>query len=59
MFEVCGVSKKDFKTICSSIDKLDKESWDDVRQEMIHEKRLNPEVADKLEKYVRMKGLRD
>ena len=30
IFEVCGVKADMFRTICSSIDKLDKSPWEEV-----------------------------
>ena len=30
MFEVCGVKEDMFRTICSSVDKLDKSPWQEV-----------------------------
>jgi histidyl-tRNA synthetase len=56
IFEICGVPKEKFLTICSSIDKLDKMEWEKVKQEMIKEKGLEEEVADKLQKFVELKG---
>ncbi|XP_033631513.1 histidine--tRNA ligase, cytoplasmic-like isoform X2 [Asterias rubens] len=56
MFEVCGVPAEKFRTICSSVDKLDKTFWEDVRAEMIDEKGLDPVAADKIGKFVQMKG---
>ena len=35
MVELSGCEKRKFKTICSSIDKLDKEPWEKVKQELI------------------------
>uniref|UniRef100_A0A914ZEW8 histidine--tRNA ligase n=1 Tax=Parascaris univalens TaxID=6257 RepID=A0A914ZEW8_PARUN len=55
MFSVSGVSDLEFKTVCSSIDKLDKVSWDEVRTELVNEKHINEIVVDKLEKFVRMR----
>uniref|UniRef100_G1RE12 Histidine--tRNA ligase, cytoplasmic n=1 Tax=Nomascus leucogenys TaxID=61853 RepID=G1RE12_NOMLE len=34
MFAICGVSDSKFRTICSSVDKLDKMSWEEVKNEM-------------------------
>lgn len=45
MFAICGVSDSKFRTICSSVDKLDKVSWEEVKNEMVGEKGLAPEVA--------------
>jgi len=56
LFEVCGVPKKDFRPICSAVDKLDKSPWTEVRQEMIEEKGLDPAVADLIGEYVKLNG---
>lgn len=53
---MCGVPKKLFKSICSSIDKLDKTPWDEVRREMVEEKKLNEEIADKIGELVKLNG---
>jgi histidyl-tRNA synthetase len=42
MLEICGVPPEKFRTICSSIDKLDKQSFEQVKKEMVR-------VYDKLE----------
>jgi len=52
MMETCGVPKEKFRTICSAIDKLDKEDWKDVREEMVVLKGLAPETADAIGTYV-------
>ena len=36
MVELAGCEKRKFKTICSSIDKLDKEPWEKVKKELIN-----------------------
>ncbi|XP_065082399.1 histidine--tRNA ligase, cytoplasmic-like isoform X1 [Ochlerotatus camptorhynchus] len=56
MFEACGVPVDKFRTICSSVDKLDKTPWEEVRKEMIDEKGLDGEIADRIGEYVRMNG---
>ncbi|KAB0799601.1 hypothetical protein PPYR_07481 [Photinus pyralis] len=56
MFEACGVPPEKFRSICSAVDKLDKSPWADVRKEMIEEKGLTDEVADKIGQYVQMSG---
>jgi histidyl-tRNA synthetase len=56
IFEVCGVPLDKTRTISSAVDKLDKMSWLDVRREMIVEKGLEAEVADRIGEYVRLKG---
>jgi histidyl-tRNA synthetase len=35
IIDISKCEKRKFKTICSSIDKLDKESWAKVREELI------------------------
>lgn len=56
LFEVCGVPQDKFKTICSAIDKLDKCSWDEVKDEMCKEKGLEEKVADRIGQFVRLNG---
>lgn len=56
MFEACGVPPEKFRSICSSVDKLDKSPWADVRKEMVEEKGLDPESADRIGEYVRLSG---
>lgn len=36
------------RPISSAVDKLDKMSWEDVRKEMVDDKGLAPESADKI-----------
>nr|XP_021387585.1 histidine--tRNA ligase, cytoplasmic [Lonchura striata domestica] len=54
MFAVCGVPDSKFRTICSSVDKLDKVPWEEVRSEMVAEKGLSPEAADCIGEYVQL-----
>lgn len=56
MFAACGVPSEKFKTVCSSIDKLDKESWEDVRKEIINEKFIDASIADKIRGFVLKRG---
>ncbi|XP_029439411.1 histidine--tRNA ligase, cytoplasmic-like isoform X1 [Rhinatrema bivittatum] len=57
MFAVCGVPDSKFRTICSSVDKLDKTLWEEVKNEMVGEKGLAPEAADQIGEYVRLNGV--
>lgn len=59
LFEYCGVPAESFKTICSAVDKLDKLPWEDVRKEMVVEKGLAEEVADRISQFVGRNGGRD
>lgn len=59
IFETCGVPADKFRTICSAVDKLDKSPWAEVKQEMVNEKGLPSEVADRIGEYVRLNGRQD
>lgn len=56
MMQICGVPPEKFRTICSSIDKLDKQSFQQIRKEMVEEKGLTCETADRIETFVKEKG---
>ncbi|KAK7251641.1 hypothetical protein RIF29_35014 [Crotalaria pallida] len=56
MMEICGVPPEKFRTICSSIDKLDKQPFQKIRKEMVEEKGLTAETADRIETFVNEKG---
>ena len=50
----CGVPLSAVRTVCSSIDKLDKTPWAEVRDELLSEKHLAPEVVDRIAHYVKL-----
>ncbi|KAL8794295.1 MAG: hypothetical protein Q9195_003121 [Heterodermia aff. obscurata] len=56
VFAVCGVPADKIRSISSAVDKLDKLPWEEVRKEMVEEKGLSEEVADKIWDYVQNKG---
>jgi histidyl-tRNA synthetase len=56
IFEICGVPTEKFRPICSAVDKLDKEPWAVVRQEMVEEKGLDAGCADKIGDFVQLNG---
>ena len=56
VFEVCGVPKEKIRPISSAVDKLDKTPWEEVKKEMVDEKGLSEEVADRIWEYVQKKG---
>ncbi|XP_067900185.1 histidine--tRNA ligase, cytoplasmic-like [Heterodontus francisci] len=56
MFEVCGVPTDKFRTICSSVDKMDKMPWEEVKNEMVAEKGIAAETADQIGEYVQLNG---
>ncbi|KAL0555789.1 hypothetical protein IC582_004287 [Cucumis melo] len=56
MLEICGVPPEKFRTICSSIDKLDKQSFDQIKREMVEEKGLTVEVAERIGDFVKERG---
>ncbi|TTE22035.1 Histidine--tRNA ligase, cytoplasmic [Bagarius yarrelli] len=59
MFAVCGVPDEKFRTICSTVDKLDKMPWEEVKNEMVNEKGLSEDVADQIGQYVSLQGGQD
>lgn len=59
VFEVCGVPPDKIRPISSAVDKLDKSPWSEVRREMVDDKGLDGDVADRIEKYVMRKGGRE
>ncbi|NXW54607.1 SYHC protein, partial [Eurystomus gularis] len=56
VFAVCGIPDSKFIPTCSSMDKLDKIPWEEVRSEMVGEKGLSPEAADRIGEYVQLHG---
>ncbi|BFZ55933.1 Cytoplasmic and mitochondrial histidine tRNA synthetase [Savitreella phatthalungensis] len=56
VFEVCGVPEDKIRTISSAVDKLDKLPWTEVRKEMVDEKGLAGDVADRIGEYVVLSG---
>jgi histidyl-tRNA synthetase len=56
ILDLCGVPSDKFRTICSAVDKLDKEPWEAVKKEMVEDKGLKEEVADKIGTFVIQKG---
>ena len=59
VFQVCGVPPEKIRSISSAVDKLDKSPWEEVRKEMVEEKGLTEEVADKIWEFVQRKGGKD
>ncbi|KAF2368285.1 Histidine-tRNA ligase [Trinorchestia longiramus] len=59
VFGACGVPCEKFRPICSAVDKLDKSPWSEVRREMVLEKGLDDEVADRIGEYVKLNGKQD
>jgi histidyl-tRNA synthetase len=56
VFAICGVPEDKFRAICSSVDKLDKMKWEDVKKEMVEVKGLPEENANKIAKFVELAG---
>ncbi|XP_030474691.2 histidine--tRNA ligase, cytoplasmic-like [Syzygium oleosum] len=56
MLEICGVPSEKFRTICSSIDKLDKQSFEHIRKEMVEKKGLTAEMVDRIGNFVKERG---
>jgi histidyl-tRNA synthetase len=56
ILDICGVPSDKFRSICSAVDKLDKEPWSEVKREMVEDKGLQEHVADKIGEFVLKKG---
>lgn len=56
VFELSGVPAEKFRTICSAVDKLDKATWEEVKEEMVVEKGLDEKVADRIGTFVCLSG---
>ncbi|KAJ8529705.1 hypothetical protein K7X08_036540 [Anisodus acutangulus] len=56
MLAICGVPQEKFRTICSSIDKLDKQSFEQIKKEMVNEKGLSNEISDRIGTFVKWRG---
>lgn len=56
ILDLSGVPADKFRIICSAVDKLDKEPWSEVKREMVEDKGLAAEVADKIGVFVVQKG---
>ncbi|KAI0975380.1 putative histidyl-tRNA synthetase [Xylaria arbuscula] len=56
LFTASGVPKDKIRLVSSSVDKLDKMSWVEVKKEMVEEKGLSNEVADKVGQHVQRSG---
>jgi histidyl-tRNA synthetase len=56
LVDVAGVATEKFQAVCSSVDKLDKRPWSEVRAELIDIKGIRPESADKLYEYIQLNG---
>jgi len=56
ILDLCGVPAEKFRTICSAVDKLDKAPWEDVKKEMVEDKGLSENIADKIGVFVLQKG---
>ncbi|KAF8374806.1 hars-1 [Pristionchus pacificus] len=57
MFAVIGSDDSQFKSVCASVDKLDKEPWEKVEKELINERGLTPDAAARLGSFVRFREL--
>nr|GEU42627.1 lysine-specific demethylase JMJ25-like [Tanacetum cinerariifolium] len=56
MLDIRGVPSQKNRTICLSIDKLDKQTFEQIKKELIDEKGLNTETVEKIGLYVKLRG---
>ena len=54
MIDIAGISSDKFKTVCSSIDKLDKEKWETVKNELLN-KGIDEKQCEKLWSFCQLK----
>lgn len=57
MFALSGIKSDDFKIVCSSIDKLDKQPWAEIESELVKEKKIEEQAVKKLKNFIRLRGL--
>ncbi|VDL97835.1 unnamed protein product [Schistocephalus solidus] len=56
LFTACGVPAEKFTAACSSVDKLDKLPWEEVRKELVEEKGLPEAVVKLIGEYTQISG---
>ncbi len=56
ILDISGVPADRFRSICSAVDKLDKEPWSEVCREMVEDKGLAVDVAERIGEFVVLKG---
>ena len=54
--DISGCPSDKFRTVSSSIDKLDKEEWSKVHNELVNEKGISEECANNIGEYVKLNG---
>jgi len=56
IFKLCNIPDDQFKTVCSSIDKLDKLAWPEIKKELVDVKKINEDSVNQIYKYVQQSG---
>jgi histidyl-tRNA synthetase len=56
VMQVAGVTEDMFQPVCSAIDKLDKQDWKSVRDELVNRKGIDSKAADLIGTYVAQSG---
>lgn len=56
IFMTCGVTNENLRPVSSSIDKLDKLPWENVKTELVETKGIPEDVADRIGKYCNQSG---
>lgn len=57
MFALSGIKNQDFKTVCSSVDKLDKQPWHEIKEELVKEKHIDESAVNRLADFVNLRGM--
>lgn len=56
ILDICGINEDNFKSVCSSIDKIDKIGWKGVQEELVTSKNISFTVTESLEKFIKIHG---
>nr|GEZ33807.1 hypothetical protein [Tanacetum cinerariifolium] len=59
MLDICSVPSNKFRTVCSSIDKLDRRMFEQIKRELIDEKGLDTNTVEKIGSFVKLRGCVD
>ena len=49
-----GIQDEEFNTVCSSLDKLDKQSQEDIKNELLNDKKIDTGLVEKINDYMNL-----
>uniref|UniRef100_A0AC34Q2I3 Histidine--tRNA ligase n=1 Tax=Panagrolaimus sp. JU765 TaxID=591449 RepID=A0AC34Q2I3_9BILA len=56
-FIACDIPEEKFKTVCSSVDKLDKQPWSEISNELVVQKKIDADSVKRLERFICLRTL--